>query len=299
MDNELTLFDRLNIIRDVICKYGEDQFYISFSGGKDSTVLHHLIDEALPGNRIPRVYADTGIEYNAVKEFVKELQATDDRIEIIKPSVNIKQMLERDGYPFKSKEHSEILAVYQHSGITKTVDRYLDESMGRYSCPSILRYQFSDEMLIKVSKKCCQRIKKDPFKRWEKDHCRSIAITGMMASEGGRRANMQSCIITDKEGCLKKFHPLLKVSEAWEEWYVRERNIKLCKLYYPPYSFKRTGCKGCPYALGLQEQLEVMYTLMPEEYRQCELIWKPVYDEYRRIGYRLKKTIEPVLPLGV
>lgn len=67
------------------------------------------------------------------------------------------------------------------------------------------------------------------------------------------------------------------------------------ELYYPPYNFKRTGCKGCPYALGLQEQLEVMYTLMPEEYRQCELIWKPVYDEYRRIGYRLKKSIQTKL----
>ena len=299
MDNELTLFDRLNVIRDVIKKYGEDQFYISYSGGKDSTVLHYLIDEALPGNRIPRVYADTGIEYNAIKEFVKELQAHDDRITIIKPSVNIKQMLERDGYPFKSKEHSEILSVYQHSGITKTVDRYLDESMGRYSCPSILRYQFSDVTLIKVSKKCCQRLKKDPFERWEKVHGRPINITGMLSSEGGRRANMQSCIITDKDGHLKRFHPMLKVSEEWEEWYIQERGIKLCKLYYPPYSFKRTGCKGCPYALELQEQLEVMYTLMPEEYRQCELIWKPVYDEYRRIGYRLKKAIEPVLPLGV
>ncbi len=53
MDNELILSDRVNIIRDVVNKYGEDQFYISFSGGKDSIVLHYLVDEALPGNRIP------------------------------------------------------------------------------------------------------------------------------------------------------------------------------------------------------------------------------------------------------
>lgn len=295
MDNELTLFDRLNVIRDVVKKYGEDQFYISYSGGKDSTVLHYLIDEALPGNRIPRVYADTGIEYNAVKAFVQSMAENDDRITIIKPSVNIKQMLERDGYPFKSKEYSHVLSVYQRSGMTDTVKRYLYVDRGKYHCPKALEYQFSGKLDLKVSDKCCQRIKKDPFKKWEKDHCRSIAITGMMASEGGRRANMQSCIITDKEGCLKKFHPLLKVSEAWEEWYIQERGIELCKLYYPPYSFKRTGCKGCPYALGLQEQLEVMYTLMPEEYKQCEIIWKPVYDEYRRIGYRLKKNIQTKL----
>ena len=294
MDNELTLFDRINVIRDVIKKYGEDKFYISFSGGKDSTVLHYLIDEALPGNNIPRVYADTGIEYNDVKAYVKELQATDDRIEIIKPSVNIKQMLEKDGYPFKSKEHSNIVRVFQNSGMGLTVNRYLSGDC-RNPCPQVLRYQFSDKNTLKISDKCCRRMKKEPFNVWMKANSKTITITGMMASEGGQRARIQACIITDKSGRLKKFHPLLKVSEEWEAWYIQERGIKLCKLYYQPYSFKRTGCKGCPYALRLQEQLEVMYTLMLEEYRQCELIWKPVYDEYRRIGYRLKKNIQTKL----
>ncbi len=291
MDNELTLFDRINVIRDVIKKYGEDKFYISFSGGKDSTVLHYLIDEALPGNNIPRVYADTGIEYNDVKAYVKELQATDDRIEIIKPSVNIKQMLEKDGYPFKSKEHSNIVRVFQNSGMGLTVNRYLSGDC-RNPCPQVLRYQFSDKNTLKISDKCCRRMKKEPFNTWMKANSKTITITGMMASEGGQRARIQACIITDKSGRLKKFHPLLKVSEEWEEWYIQERGIKLCKLYYPPYNFDRTGCKGCPYALGLQEQLEVMFTLMPEEYQQCEIIWEPVYQEYRRLNYRLKSTIQ-------
>lgn len=294
MDHELTLFDRINVIRDIIRKYGEDQFHISFSGGKDSTVLHYLIDEALPGNNIPRVYADTGIEYNAVKEFVKELQAHDDRIEIIKPSVNIKQMLERDGYPFKSKEHSNIVKTYQNSGMGLTVNRYLSGDC-RNPCPQVLRYQFSDKNTLKISDKCCRRMKKEPFNVWMKANSKTITITGMMASEGGQRARIQACIITDKSGRLKKFHPLLKVSEEWEAWYIQERGIKLCKLYYQPYSFKRTGCKGCPYSLELQEQLETMYTLLPDEYKQCEIIWKPVYDEYRRIGYRLKKNMQTKL----
>lgn len=46
----------MEMIKTTIAKYGEDKFYISFSGGKDSTVLHHLIDEAIPGNKIPRVF---------------------------------------------------------------------------------------------------------------------------------------------------------------------------------------------------------------------------------------------------
>lgn len=87
-----------------------------------------------------------------------------------------------------------------------------------------------------------------------------------------------------------KFHPLLVVSNDFEDWYIKERNIQLCKLYYPPYDFTRTGCKGCPYALDLQSNLDTMERLLPNERKQCEIIWKPIYDEYRRIGYRLRKA---------
>lgn len=47
---------------------------------------------------------------------------------------------------------------------------------------------------------------------------------------------------------------------------------------------------GCPFSLDLQEQLEIMQLYMPNERKQCEYIWKPVYEEYRRLNYRLKKV---------
>ena len=72
---------------------------------------------------------------------------------------------------------------------------------------------------------------------------------------------------------------------------LRERErVELCELYYPPFNFKRSGCKGFPYSLDLAHQLQVMEQLLPIERKQCEVIWKPVYDEYRRLGYRLKKV---------
>ena len=71
-ENEFLLQDRLGVIRDTVNKYGEDIFYISFSGGKDSTVVSALVDMALPDNRITRVFSNTGIEYNAIVEFVRE-----------------------------------------------------------------------------------------------------------------------------------------------------------------------------------------------------------------------------------
>ena len=113
MDNELLLFDRLNVIKDTITKYGEENFYLSFSGGKDSTIVHYLLDQALPNNQIPRVYIDTGIEYLAIRQFVLEMAKNDKRIVIIKPTKPIKQTLESVGYPFKSKQHSHNIALYQ------------------------------------------------------------------------------------------------------------------------------------------------------------------------------------------
>lgn len=53
--------------------------YISFSGGKDSTVLLDLVRKEFPDT--VAVYCDTGLEYPELKEFVKK-QAN---VIIIKP----------------------------------------------------------------------------------------------------------------------------------------------------------------------------------------------------------------------
>ena len=124
-DFELILFDRLNAIKDTINKYGIDNFYLSFSGGKDSTILHHLIDMALPNNKIPRVFINTGIEYNDILDFTKNLSINDERFIILNPTIPIKPMLEKYGYPFKSKQHSHNLDIYRNN--KEQVDKYIKE----------------------------------------------------------------------------------------------------------------------------------------------------------------------------
>jgi 3'-phosphoadenosine 5'-phosphosulfate sulfotransferase (PAPS reductase)/FAD synthetase len=290
MDNELLLFDRLEVIKSINQKYDLDHnAYISFSGGKDSTVLHYLIDLALPNNRIPRVFINTGIEYNYIVEFVKELGAKDDRFIILKPTLAIKPMLEKYGYPFKSKEHSLKVGEYQKGSKGNSIIKYKENAGKQFGCPLLLLYQFEDSFQLKLSDKCCYKLKKEPVKKWEKENNKLIAITGMRKEEGGQRANIKGCILTDKDGNLKKFHPLLVVNESFENYVIDKYKLQLCKLYYPPFNFKRAGCKCCPLSLDLQEQLIIMEKYLPNEKRQCELIWKPVYDEYRRLNYRLKK----------
>lgn len=296
LDNDFLLQDRIQKIRQIITKYGEENFAMSFSGGKDSTVLSALIDMALPNNKIPRLYANTGIELNMIRDFVIGLQKYDDRIIILKPKVPIKQMLEKEGYPFKSKLHAHCVDLYQKYGFEKNmVNGYLGkrpEVWHSQTCPKKLRYQFTDQNTLKISDMCCVRLKEEPLIEWANDQGKSIAIIGTMREEGGRRGRSGCLQFQGKK--LKQFKPLNPITKDWENWFIEKYKINLCALYYPPYNFVRTGCKGCPFALYLQEELDTLEKFFPNEKKQCELIWAPIYEEYRRIGYRLKPIVNTI-----
>ena len=226
-----------------------------------------------------------------IRDFVYDFQKNDNRVVIIKPSTPIKPMLERDGYPFKSKQHSCIHERYTRIGMSEGVTQYLGERTDKKpwssqsSCPKILRYQFNPNFKLKISDKCCYRLKEEPATKWQKENNKKYAIVGIMREEGGRRQNAQCLAFKGKK--LVKFQPLAVMSKSWENWLIKNYNIKICDIYKHPYKFERTGCKGCPFAKNLKRELAILQHFFPNERKQCEIIWKPVYDEYRRIGYRL------------
>lgn len=88
-------------IREWVGHFGQDGVYVSFSGGKDSTVLLHLVREDYPD--VPAVFCNTGLEYPEIVQFVKSF----DNVEIIRPKKNFRQVILDYGYPFISKEVSE------------------------------------------------------------------------------------------------------------------------------------------------------------------------------------------------
>lgn len=291
-ENEFLLSDRITKIKSINEQYDLlNNSYIAFSGGKDSTMLHYLIDEALPGNKIPRVYSNTGIELIEIRKFVFDFKDKDERFVILQPKKNITKTLQEYGYPFKSKMHSNWVKRFQKNGMNWAMHNYLQDEQATKKlyrpCPNVLKYQFSENFKLKISDMCCYYLKEEPMIRYSKENNKPIFIDGIMREEGGRRA-FSNCLSMDGNK-VKSFHPLSPVSKDFENWYIESRNIKLCCLYYEPYNFTRTGCKGCPFALDLQDELNTLQKFFPNERKQCEIIWKPVYDEYRRIGYRLEK----------
>lgn len=295
-EHEFTLEDRIAKIRAINDQYDlENNGYLSWSGGRDSTTLDRLLDIALPGNKIPRLFLNTGMEWKLMLDFVRKRAVKDPRVIIYNSGVNLKKMLEEKGYPFKSKQHSKFVNVYQNQlalgndGHSKSVKRYLGEiESNTFKCPDKLRYQFTPEFNLKISSLCCDMLKKHPAKKWAKDSGRTVAILGTRVGEGGQRSSHAECTTFD-EGKLTKFKPLNPVSDDWEDWFIEKYNIELCDLYSEPYNFRRTGCRNCPFALDLEKMLEISHELLPTEAAASEALWKPVYDEYRRIGYRLKK----------
>ena len=84
-------------------EYWDGMVYISYSGGKDSTVLKHLVDSLY--DDVPTVFVNTGLEYPEVqKAAIKNSDV------VLTPKMNFKKVLQTYGYPIISKEISEVVA---------------------------------------------------------------------------------------------------------------------------------------------------------------------------------------------
>lgn len=88
-------------IRDWVEEYGVDGVYVSFSGGKDSTVLLDIARRLYPN--IKAVFIDTGLEYPEIRKYVQKFE----NVDWLKPKLTFRQVIEKYGYPFISKEVSE------------------------------------------------------------------------------------------------------------------------------------------------------------------------------------------------
>lgn len=84
---ELPLEDKVRMTKMRIQQWYlafESKVYVSFSGGKDSTVLLHIARSMYPD--IPAVFVDTGLEYPEIREFVKSVSG----VTIVRPEIGFK-----------------------------------------------------------------------------------------------------------------------------------------------------------------------------------------------------------------
>lgn len=266
-------------------EHWDGEVYVSFSGGKDSTVLKHIVDSIY--SNVPSVFVNTGLEYPEVRMFALRQK----NVVRVDPKLKFYEIIEKYGYPVISKEISD--AVYEArrslekdpNANTFRVQRLKgtlkksDGTLSQYNCP---KYAYLLDAPFTVSAKCCNFMKKEPLKRYEKETGRK-PITGTMTHES--RARLTSWL---KTGC-NSFDgkvPMSKPLSFWTEQdilqYIVENNVEIAPVYgeikrHETGKFyltgeQRTGCMFCMFGVHLEKEpnrFQRMKETHPKQYDYC------------------------------
>lgn len=223
--------------------YWDGEVYVSFSGGKDSTVLKHIVDNTPGVHDVPAVFVNTGLEYPEIQKFVKDVKAGkwdcfNPNVEILRPEMRFDEVIKKYGYPAISKEVSEVIYSVRNSkpGKTKTfrqkrlngelLDNYGNKS--RFNCEN---WKFMLDAPFEVANHCCAVMKKKPAQKYAKETGRK-QIVGTLASESRLRYQVWL-----KNGCnafdAKK--PSSQPMSFWTEQdvlhYIKKFNVPYCPVY--------------------------------------------------------------------
>lgn len=260
--------------------YGENNIYVSFSGGKDSTVLLHIVRSLYPG--IEAVFSNTGLEYPEIIKFVK----TFDKVTIIKPKSTFKQVIETKGYPIISKSVANCVRLarknIEEGKDTLRVRQIKGQENG--SKFSKQKWEFLLDAPFKISEECCNELKKKPIKEYQKSTGK-VPFIATMADEGQQRR--EAYLMT---GCnafnSSKSQPLGFWTEQDILQYIVEKKIQICSVYgsiieeqdmfgnkkYRTTREKRTGCLFCGFGCHLEKEPNRFQRLKethPSQYKYC------------------------------
>ena len=252
-DYETMLIEKAKIkIQKVIYDKGVENLAISFSGGKDSTVLKHLVESIEPN--IKSVFCNTGVEYNSIVKFVNTFDVI-----TVKPKRSFPDIIKTYGFPVISKEQSRYISDIRNPNvIQKTKDIRLGDGNFRIST----KWRWILDTNIAISDKCCYHLKKTPLKKLNYYY-----FTGERIEESNlRKQRYHRCIMPEK--CI----PLRLWSDSLIDKYIKYHNIKICDIYKHE---RRTGCKFCLYGIHLEprpNRIDRLKFLEPKSYKFAKAI---------------------------
>lgn len=251
---------KLQHAKDVIREFVEHEsingVYVSFSGGKDSLALLHLVRSIYP--EVPAVFANTGIEFPEQVKFIR----TFENVTEVYPIKHFPKIINEDGIVYPSKEVSMYVRDAK-SGSKYAINGFkgLDTkgNVNRYKA-RFKRWAYLLECGVKISPVCCDLMKEIPMKKYEKQNKRSPFI-GIRAEESFRRS-----IGWMKSGCNSfsngraKSTPLALWVESDVMQYIKENGIELSPMYSA--GMKRTGCMFCPIPIAHGDTKNIAYAKM-------------------------------------
>lgn len=223
-------------------EYWDGQVYVSFSGGKDSTVLKHIVDGMY--DDVQALFVNTGLEYPEIQQFVRDIKngkydCFNSDVEIVRPEMRFDEVIKKYGYPVISKEISKKVKDGKHALVKGNKDSYaLRQFAGNYTTKNGKKSMFNHQKWsflldsdFDISSSCCDVMKKKPAKQYTKDTGRK-PIIGTMASES--RLRYQKWI---QHGCnaFEKGNPSSQPLAFWTEQdilhYIKKFNVPYASVY--------------------------------------------------------------------
>lgn len=231
LDLDLKIALTYQRLREWINYYGSDGVYLSWSGGKDSTVLRHLIMQRWP--EIESVFVNTGLEYPEIQQFVKAAQDRGEPVTIIRPKMRFDEVIKKYGYPVIGKTVSECARkarknIENGKLSTQRVKNMVGGVTGKFDFSKYGPLLYVDFL---VSEQCCDATKKWPAKYYEKKSGK-YPIIGMLAEESIKRE-----IGWIKTGCnaFDAKRPQSNPMAFWTEQdvllYIKQNNVEIPSVY--------------------------------------------------------------------
>ena len=273
----------------------------TISGGSDSDVVLDIVHRADRDNKVEYVWIDTGLEYQATKDHLKDIEAKYGiSITRIRPKKPIPLAVKETGQPFLNKRVSEYIYRLQKHGFDWT-DGDFDDLLKKYpKCKSALawwcnanisdlmnirhnkwlkEFMMSHKPTFRISNKCCNYAKKSVIHNIIKEKNVDLNIFGVRKAEGGIRATAyKSCFgcKDTEDGSYDEYRPIWWYKNEDKEEYCKALNVEHSRCY-TEYGLTRTGCVGCPFGRDFEFELEVVKKFEPKLYKAVTNIFGDSY----------------------
>lgn len=271
---------------------------VSYSGGKDSSVLLYLARKLYPD--LPAVFCNTGLEYPGILSLVRRTP----NVTVMRPKIPFHHVIRDYGWPVISKKVARGLNILRNpTGANQNIWRLYDQGINRFGeqvngFKVAQRWRFLVDAPFPISDKCCQIMKKDPMARYEKETGR-VQMVGMMASDSKMRQKVYL-----QTGCnaYDAKRPRSMPLGFWTEQDILQAlmvyDIPYAKVYGNIHQdsstgnlffdgVHSTGCIFCAFGLHMEEKpnrFQQLRITHPKRYQFCmeNLGLKQVLDYIRQ-----------------